>query len=263
MRQNLKNETQEPYSENGIKEGAAVAGMQGVAAVEQPLSLATLESGLKELFGDDFDINDNVAQEALLQHLRVNREQNERLAGALERDPRLAQMLVDMIEGKRNAHSAMARYFGRSVMNIDENSPEFEEVMRADEEHRDELLRNATERRNYEDNLNASRGVIENFCRERGYDAATFMNDVWDKLVMPILSGNYTYDVCTALEHAINYEQDVEDAFAAGDIKGRNTNIQRMKENFGDGLPKGMSSAAPDATAKRRRNPLIEDALQA
>ena len=89
------------------------------------------------------------------------------------------------------------------------------------------------------------------------------MNDVWDKLVMPILSGNYTYDVCTALEHAINYEQDVEDAFAAGDIKGRNTNIQRMKENFGDGLPKGMSSAAPDATAKRRRNPLIEDALQA
>ena len=123
MRQNLKNETQEPYSENGIKEGAAVAGMQGVAAVEQPLSLATLESGLKELFGDDFDINDNVSQEALLQHLRVNREQNERLAGALERDPRLAQMLVDMIEGKRNAHSAMARYFGRSVMNIDENSP--------------------------------------------------------------------------------------------------------------------------------------------
>ena len=81
MRQNLKNETQEPYSENGIKEGAAVAGMQGVAAVEQPFSLATLESGLKELFGDDFDINDNVSQEALLQHLRVNREQNERASG--------------------------------------------------------------------------------------------------------------------------------------------------------------------------------------
>ncbi len=263
MKQILKNDAQLPNAGENVGQGGVPVAQQADVVAEPQSTLLTLENGLKEIFGEDFDINESVSQEALLQHLRMNREQNERLAEALERDPRLAQMLVDMISGKRNAHSAMARYFGRSMMSVDENSPEFEEMMQADEERRNELLRTAAERRNYEDNLKMSRDVIERFCQERGYDAATFMNDVWDKLIMPILSGNYTYDVCTALEHAINYEQDVENAFAAGDIKGRNTNIQRMKEDFGDGLPKGMSSAAPDAAPKRRRNALIEDALQA
>ncbi len=258
MKENLRNEVQDAGFDNGAEAVAPVTESEDVAA-----GTAALESGLKELFGDDFDINNLVAQKALLEHLRLNREQNKRLAEALERDPRLAQMLMDMIEGKRNAHSAMARYFGRSLMNINEGSPEFEEVMQADEERRNDLMRAAAERRDYENNLDASRRVIESFCRERGYDPAEFLNTVWDKLVMPILSGNYTYDVCTALEHAVNYEQDVEDAFAAGDIKGRNTNIQRMKEDFGDGLPKGMSSVAPEASAKRRKNSLIEDALNA
>jgi hypothetical protein len=36
-----------------------------------------------------------------------------------------------------------------------------------------------------------------------------------------------------------------------------------MKEDFGDGLPKGMSSVAPDVQRKRPRNSLIEKALNA
>lgn len=261
MKENLENEMQKPL-DTGVADAMELQ-TESLGATENEASYEILERGVKELFGDDFDINSPLAQEALMQHLRVNHEQNERLAEVLERDPRLAQMLVDMIEGKRNAHSAMARYFGRSIMNIDEGSPEFEEMVQADEERRNEVLRAAAERKDYENNLRASRGVIENFCSERGYEPADFMNAVWDRLVMPILSGNYTYDVCTALEHAINYEQDVEDAFAAGDIKGRNTNIQRMKEDFGDGLPKGMSSVAPDGSSPRRRNSLIEEALNA
>lgn len=234
-----------------------------VDAVTQDSPIATLEQGLKMLFGDDFDINNRVVQEALLKHLMINREQNEKLAETLERDPRLAQMLVDMIDGKRNAHSAMARYFGNSMVGLREGSPEYEEMMQADEERRNEVMRAAADRREYENNLAESKVVIENFCKERGYDVTSFMNSVWEKLVMPILSGNYSYDVCTALEHALNYEQDVEDAFAAGDIKGRNINIQRLKEDLGDGLPKGISSVAPETSPKRRRNSLIEDALNA
>lgn len=64
-------------------------------------------------------------------------------------------------------------------------------------------------------------------------------------------------------DHALTYEKDVEDAFAAGDIKGRNTNIQRMREDFGDGMPKGMSSVAPNIEARRKRNSLLEKALNA
>ena len=193
----------------------------------------------------------------------MNREQNERLAEVLGNDPRLAQMLADMVDGKRNAHSAMARYFGTSMMRVDEESPEFEEIMLADEERKQEVMRIANDRREYERNLEESLPVIEQFCADRGYDASEFMDNVWEQVVFPIMAGKYTVDVCTALDHAITYEKDVADAFEAGNVKGRNMNIQRMKEDYGDGLPKGMSSAAPDMEDRPQRNSLIEKALKA
>lgn len=225
---------------------------------------AALEAELQGIFGRNFRLSDEASQDLLIKSLYNNREQCERLVSALERDPRLAQMLVDVLDGRRNAHSALARYFGRSLMELDEDTPEFEEMMIADEERREEVYRLAENRREYEANLQASRPVIEAFCNQRGYQPSDFMEMIWEKLVLPILSGNYSYDVCVALDHAITYDKDVQDAFSAGDIKGRNTNIQRMKEELGDGMPKGLNSIAPENTGHRQKvNPLIEAALNA
>lgn len=235
--------------------------------VQQPMNeqndFSALDGELKQLFGNDFDIADKFSQELLLQHLKVNKEQNKRIAETLERDPRLAQLLMDVINGKRNAHSAMARYFGNSFMTYDEDSPEFEEIMLADEERKEEMMRLANDRHEYERNLTESIPVIEAFCKQKGYDASDFMEKVWESLIFPILAGKYTNEVCMALDHAVTYEKDVKDAFAAGDIKGRNMNIQRMKEEFGDGMPKGLNSVAPDTEVKRKRNSLIDKALNA
>ena len=223
-----------------------------------------LNEELQSLFGAGFSIENPETQRLLIKHLRDNREQNELLAEALGRDPRMAQMLADVVEGKRNAHSAMARYYGRKFMDYDEGTPEYEEMLMADEERREEMIRLAQDRREYEENLEASEPIISDFCKQRGYDPSDFLEAVWERLVLPILSGTYTAEVCGALDNAINYEQDVEDAFAAGDIKGRNTSIQRMKENFGDGMPSGMTSVAPPVTNKpRRTNTLIDAALEA
>lgn len=228
------------------------------------VNFSELDAGLKNLFGPDFSLYNKESQQLLLQHLKINKEQNERMSYALERDPRLSQMMADIMDGKRNAHSAMARYFGSSIMNVREGTPEYEEMMLADEERREEVLRIAKDRHEYEENLENSRPVIERFCSERGYEPAEFMEVAWESLLLPILSGNYSYELCTALEHAVNYEQDVEDAFAAGDVKGRNTSISRMKEDFGDGMPKGLSSAAPDtAPVRKHSNSLIDKALEA
>ena len=223
-----------------------------------------LNEELQSLFGAGFSIENPETQRLLIKHLRDNREQNELLAEALGRDPRMAQMLADVVEGKRNAHSAMARYYGRKFMDYDEGTPEYEEMLMADEERREEVIRLAQDRKEYEENLEASEPIISDFCKQRGYDPSDFLEAVWERLVLPILSGTYTAEVCGALDNAINYEQDVEDAFAAGDIKGRNTSIQRMKENFGDGMPSGMTSVAPPVTNKpRRTNTLIDAALEA
>ena len=226
-------------------------------------SHAYLDMGLKKIFGEDFSIDDRMSQDLLLNYLFQSRKENEHLRDVLESDPRLAQLLLDMINGKRNATGAVARYFGRSLMELDENSPEYQEMLQADEERQMEAARLANDREEYESNLRESRPVIEAFCAERGYDPAEFMDQVWENIVFPIMAGRYTQDVCTALDHALTYERDVEDAFAAGDVKGRNTNIMRMKEEFGDGLPKGLSSVAPATEPVRRRNSLIEKALNA
>ncbi len=261
MKQYNKNINNAAVPVDGLPENVASGSenMQPVVATDNDY----LNRGLKSLFGDDFDINDRMSQDLLFQYLRSNKEQNEKLSEALERDPRIAQMLADMVEGKRNAYGAVARYFGNSFVNVNENSPEFEEVMIADEERKQEIMRLANDRREYEANLEESLPVIENFCKERGYDPSEFMDCVWEQIVFPIMAGKYTPEVCTVLDHAITYERDVENAFNAGDIKGRNTNIQRMRGDFGDGLPKGMSSVAPDTAEKRPRNSLIAKALNA
>ena len=223
-----------------------------------------LDEALKSLFGANFSIDDAQSQQLLIQHLQDNREQNERLAEVLERDPRMAQMLADMVEGKRNAHTAMARYFGSNYINYPEGTVEYEEMLLADEERRNEINNLIEDRRQYEANLAASQPVIQDFCNKRGYDPSDFLEAVWERLVMPILSGSYTAEVCVALDNAISYEQDIEDAFAAGDVIGRNTSIQRMKQDFSDGMPSGIRSAAPPVTNKpRRTNTLIEAALEA
>lgn len=254
--QNSSAVMQQAMPQNGVAEPA----MQQSSAGE----FQELNEVLQSLFGTGFSIENPESQRLLIKHLRDNREQNELLAEALGRDPRMAQMLADVVDGKRNAHSAMARYYGRKFMDFDEGSPEYEEMLMADEERREEVIRLAQDRKEYEENLEASQPVIMDFCKQRGYDPSDFLEAVWERLVLPILSGTYTAEVCSALDNAINYEQDVEDAFAAGDIKGRNTSIQRMKENFGDGMPSGMTSVAPPVTNKpRRTNTLIDAALEA
>lgn len=266
MKQNLKYDAVAPEvlesAAGDIPEDVAV-NTQGVGTNDGQVSLDGFSEQLKSYFGEGFDIYDKLSQDLLLRHIALNDEQNQRLADALERDPRLAQMLVDMVEGKRNAHSAVARYFGRGFVSADEGTPEFEEMMLADEERKNEVMRLANDRREYEANLQESLTVIEEFCNEKGYDPSDFLDKVWEQLVFPIMSGRYTVEVCTALDHAMSYEKDVEDAFAAGDIKGRNHNIMRMKSDFGDGMPKGMSSVAPDVQQKRPRNSLIQKALNA
>ena len=260
MYQEMENNTQmKPNAPDGQLQqpGMSHNGMTGG-------QFAELNEVLQSLFGVGFSIENPESQKLLIKHLRDNREQNELLADALGRDPRMAQMLADVVEGKRNAHSAMARYYGRKFMDYDEGTPEFEEMLMADEERLEEVSRLAQDRKNYEDNLEASQPVIQEFCQQRGYDPSDFLGAVWDRLVLPILSGTYTSEVCSALDNAINYERDVEDAFVAGDVKGRNTSIQRMKENFGDGMPSGMTSAAPPVSNKpRRTNTLIDAALEA
>ena len=63
----------------------------------QVSEFANLEAGLKSIFGADFNLADERSQQMLLAHLKLNFDQKKRLADAIEADPRLGQMLADMV----------------------------------------------------------------------------------------------------------------------------------------------------------------------
>ena len=153
-----------PYGNVPVEPASATGGMDGGAV--QAAQYAGLESGLKEIFGEEFAIADAESQRMLLDYLERVTTQNEKLTAILERDPRLAQLFLDLVNGKRNAHSAVARYYGRSLMEPEEGTLEYEEMMSADEERQQEAVRLANDRKEYEENLSVSLPVIEDFCRE-------------------------------------------------------------------------------------------------
>lgn len=204
--------------------------------------------------------DDEGSAEILMAHLNKNSEQTKKIAEAISKYPQLAQALSDIINGKRGAAGSLARYFGKDFMSAEEGTPEFDEIVKAEEERKKELEDATKSEKEYQDNINKSMPQIEEFCKSKGYDTDEFLGSAWDKLVGPILSGNYTPEVLDMLDKSFNYDKDVSDAMAAGEVKGRNVNISKLKENTGDGLPKGIITQVPNKI-KKKRNGLLDLAL--
>ena len=201
-----------------------------------------------------------------LKYIKEKKEFNQKMIDALAEDSRFAQAMVDVVNGKSKAPAALARYFGNAFLSAEDGSPEYEEMMRIEEERRTEAenIRKATEE--YNKNFDESMKQIEPFAEANGVDADEFRMEIEDKILIPLLEGKWGTELLTMLKKALDYDKDTEDAFAAGEIQGRNTNINKMRTKASDGLPTGLSSqATPKAEEKPmvRRNSLIEKALNA
>lgn len=190
----------------------------------------------------------------MLDQLAKNDEEKKKLSDAITSDPRIAQLLSDIVSGKRNAPGALVRYFGKDYLSAEEGTPEYDEIMAAEEERKADADKAAASQKEYNDNLQASIPVIDNFCKDKGEDPDKFMQDVWDKIVSPIMQGTYTPMLCEMLYKAFNYDKDISDAMEAGEVKGRNTNIQKLRNQPTDGMPSGLTTAPQKAPQKRGHN---------
>lgn len=185
----------------------------------------------------------------LAEYIGKNNEQSSKLAEALSKDPRLAQALADVANGKSGAAAALVRYFGKDFLSAEEGSPEAEELNKAEEDRKKEIENDNLSKKEYDDNVSNSIPIITAFCEQKGYDPDEFLGNVWEGIVAPIFTGMYTPDLLDRLDKAFNYDKDVSDAMTAGEVKGRNTKINKMKESEGDGLPKGLSDEGGKKTA--------------
>lgn len=235
----------------------------GVTDGDKPTKRQALHDMLKGLI-DGYDPDDEESSsEMLMKYLNDGNQQKAKLAEALKNDPRIAQLLSDIVSGKRGAAGSLARYFGKDFLSAEEGSPEYQEILKAEEERKAEQEASEASKKEYQDNLEKSMPEVEAYCNEKGYQVDEFLDNAWNRLVQPILSGLYSKEVCEFIDKGLSYDKDVNDATEAGYVKGRNENIHKMKEERGDGMPKISGSENVKEKPKKKSSSFLEMALNA
>jgi hypothetical protein len=182
------------------------------------------------------------------------------MAEALQQDPRLAQALSDMMNGKRGAPASLVRYFGRDLLNAEEGTPEYDEIAAAEKERQAELEAQKASVAEYNKNIDASKAVLDQFAADNKLNLDEFLDKVYNQIIDPIFNGVYTPELLTMLNNAINYDADIESARRAGEVGGRNMKIEQMKGKQGDGMPAiGTGGAQVTPPAPERKKHIAEE----
>ena len=230
--------------------------------IEAPTSREKLEERLKELLPEE-KLSDDVEMTAL-DFINELVERRERMVEKIAENPRLAQVFADVVSGERKADAALARYFGKNLFTAEEGTPEYDELMAADEEYM--MERGELNRMREEQNTNVAAwfDAFEQYLEKNGLDKDKYLAEVYEVLIKPTFDLTVDEKLFARLVKAVDYDKDVEDAFSAGEVKGRNTNINEMKGKLGDGMPKGVASQGfAEEQPKRRMNSLLAKALNA
>ena len=198
---------------------------------------------------------------AVVDRAKKDREMNERLVQAFENEPRLAQVFMALLNGEKGAAYEFARNFGREFATAEEGTPEYEQFLAGENARKEEIAKAEEAKALLDKNLDDSDAVIEAYCKENNLDADKFREEI-DVLLMPIMDGVLTMEACKILDKGLHYDKDTQDAYDAGVVEGRNTNINAMRDDRGDGLPKNFASQQI-VEKPRKRNSLIEAALNA
>lgn len=235
----------------------------------EPTAAERLEERLMELMPEEERTGD-MAEDALnlINRMVEERdriiEEREQLIEKISDDPRAAQMFADIVGGVRKPGAAIVRYFGKSLTDAEEGTPEYDELVAADLEFENERNEMKTKREQQQASAKEFFDAFENYLEARGLDKEKYMNAVYNDILEPALDLKVDEILFARLVNAVDYDKDVADALAAGEVRGRNMNINEMRGRIGDGLPKAMGSqGVPVEQPKKKINPLIARALQA
>lgn len=233
--------------------------------VEEPVGAPTarqeLETLLNEILPEEKRTGD--VDRMALDYIKELREQNDRMVEAISDDPRTAQVFADVINGQGGAKS-LVRHFGKKFLDVEEGTPEYDEIMAADAEFMAERERGKAFDEENRAKAQAFFAAFSEYCKRKNLNEDVYMVKIWDEFLDRVMEWAIGDEIFDKLVKAVDYDKDVDDAFEAGKIKGRNTNIHEMRSKPSDGMPSGLSSQAPVVERpKRAMNPLIARALDA
>lgn len=208
------------------------------------------------LFGqinDDYDEYDNA--------LSGYRDRESKLTEMFMRDPRSAQFITDMAEGKDPWTSLISRIGIDGVKEMLEDPAKMEEYAASNKEYIERISKQKGLEEEWEKNMTATLAMLEQKRQELGLSdeeidaAADWIRDVTNDAVIGIIRPE---TIEMALK-GINHDSDVATASAEGEIRGKNTKAEAKlrKPTRGDGT--AALSGANNAPAPNRNKGSIFD----
>lgn len=208
------------------------------------------------LFGqinDDYDEYDK--------ELSNYRDRESRLTDMFTRDPRSAQFITDMAQGKDPWASLINRIGIDGVKEMLDDPAKLEEFSANNKESVERMAKQKDLEAEWERNMRETLSMLEEKQAAEGLSdedidkAADWIKDVTNDAVLGIIRPE-TIDM--ALK-AINHEADVAAASEEGEIRGRNAKVeaQLRKPKRGDGTP--TLGGANNAPAPQRQKGSIFD----
>lgn len=177
---------------------------------------------------EDYDEYDN--------ELAGYREREDAMAKMFGSDPRSAAFLTDWRNGE-DPTIGLVRKFGVEIRDILDDPEMQEKIAEANKEYLDRVTENQKLEEEYAKNLEESINTIQTFQEEQGYTDEQ-VDQAFEWLMQTLhdgVIGKFSPEVIEMALKAQNYDNDVAQAEAEGEVKGRNAKIEEKLRTKGRG----------------------------
>lgn len=173
------------------------------------------------------------------------RKDQSSLASLFMSNPKMGGFISDVVEGE-DPLIACVRYFGKDMLECAGDERRMAEIRKENDEYLARMNRVRETEKEINENWKRSETAIERFKESKGMsegDFEIFLSKVC-RICEQVFMSEFTYELLDTLYKGINYDEDIDSAQEAGEVKGRNMKIMFDREkDEGDNVP-GLKGAA-------------------
>ena len=253
----------------GAQEGTQEAAAEAAQTEPMPRDLfyerirTNFPEGKYEEDEQEYYRNANARYDELEKDSKSFKDLTEKLNKRLGADPQEAEVMLDWLDGV-DIRTAITRQMGAEALAApDEGSDEYKAWSEAGEARKKELADMKTKVDEYRANAEASAADLDAMAEENKWtpEEKAEVESYVTALLEKVYSGRLDKDFYNMVQHARNYDADIEGAREQGRVDGRNEKIEVEKKHLvGSGLPNAKSggNASEEVDAKPAANKTVD-----
>jgi len=214
------------------------------------------EEALYSSINDDYDALDG--------ELKGYKENEEKLLGAFNKDPRIASLFLAMTKGE-NPLLYLIDNFGQDEIRAALDDPEMKDkIVEKQNAYLERQSKNSQLEEAAKQNITISLDALEEAKSELGCsdEDADKAFEMFAQIQEDAIVDKVTKDTWLMLLKGLNHDMDIENAAHEAEIRGRNAKIdkEKKKNTIPDGIPPQLGGQGA-LSNKAGRKPVIEGAL--